>query len=161
VAEQAILNASPLIFFSRGRHLGLLRTVLGRAVVPEAVAAEVRRRGPRDPSAAALATESWLEVVKAPPPNDVILQWGLGPGESAVLALASEDKNRVAIIDDLAGRKCAASLGIAVRGTLGLVLVAKRRGVIPTARPVLEDLLATGLYLSRRVLDEALERVGE
>lgn len=160
MAEQAILNASPLIFFSRGRHLGLLRTVLGRAVVPEAVAAEVRRRGPRDPSAAAL-TESWLEVVQAPPPNDVILQWGLGPGESAVLALAREDKNRVAIIDDLAGRKCAASLGIAVRGTLGLVLVAKRRGVIPTARPVLEDLLAAGLYLSRRVLDEALERVGE
>jgi predicted nucleic acid-binding protein len=67
----------------------------------------------------------------------------------------------VAIIDDLAGRKCAACLDIPVRGTLGIVLEAKRRGVIRQARPVLEELIASGLYLRRHVLDEALKRVGE
>jgi predicted nucleic acid-binding protein len=66
-----------------------------------------------------------------------------------------------AIIDDLAGRKCAAHLKIPVRGTLGIVLVSKRRGIIPNARPVLETLIRSGLYLSRPVLDEALKRVGE
>jgi len=65
------------------------------------------------------------------------------------------------IIDDLAGRKCAASLDISLRGTLGIVLVAKRRGLIPRARPVIESMMSAGLYLSRRVLDEALRRVGE
>ena len=66
-----------------------------------------------------------------------------------------------AIIDDLAGRPCAAFLGIPVRGTLGIVLAAKQRGHIAAARPVMEALIKSGLYLSRAVLDEALKRVGE
>jgi len=61
------------------------------------------------------------------------LDWGLGPGESSVLALANKHPGMEAIIDDLAGRKCAAYLKIPVRGTLGIVLVLKKRGVIPQA----------------------------
>lgn len=48
-----------------------------------------------------------------------------------------------------------------MRGTLGIVLNAKRRGLIPLARPVIEDLLRAGLYLSQAVIDEALRRIGE
>ena len=77
------------------------------------------------------------------------------------MALASEHPATEAIIDDLAGRKCAASLNIPVRGTLGIVLVAKKRGLIPEAQPVIEDIMTAGLYLSRKVVDEALGRVGE
>lgn len=135
--------------------------VVGELLVPAAVAEEIRRRGPKDPTSAALREEGWIEVVPTPPPDQEIHRWDLGSGESAVLALARQKPGHVAVIDDLAGRKCAASLGIPVRGTLGIVLVAKRRGVVTAARPILEDLLRTGLYLSRRVLDEALTRVGE
>jgi predicted nucleic acid-binding protein len=48
-----------------------------------------------------------------------------------------------------------------LRGTLGIVLVAKKRGLIPSARVVMEDLIQAGLYLSRRGLDDALRRVDE
>jgi predicted nucleic acid-binding protein len=85
----------------------------------------------------------------------------LRAGESSVLALANQHHGTEAIIDDLAGRKCAASLNIPVRGTLGIVLIAKKRNLIPKARPVIEDMLTAGLYLSRKVVDEALKRVGE
>jgi predicted nucleic acid-binding protein len=67
----------------------------------------------------------------------------------------------VVVMDDLAGRKCAASCGLLVRGTLGIVLLAKKRGMISAARPVIDDMLRTGLYLSKPVLDSALARVGE
>lgn len=86
---------------------------------------------------------------------------GLGAGESSVLAFAYQHAGVEAIIDDLAARKCAAGLGIPVRGTLGIVLVAKKRGLIPSARAVMEDLIQAGLYLSRRDLDDALGRVDE
>jgi predicted nucleic acid-binding protein len=66
-----------------------------------------------------------------------------------------------AIIDDLAGRRCASLLGIPVRGTLGIVLAAKKRGLIPQARPVIETLIRSGMYLSRSVIEEALLRVNE
>jgi len=88
------------------------------------------------------------------------MEWRLGIGESATLALALSHGVE-AIVDDLAGRKCAASIGVEVRGTLGIVLAAKQRGLIPAARPIIEDLTAAGLYLSRRVLDAALQRVEE
>jgi predicted nucleic acid-binding protein len=42
-----------------------------------------------------------------------------------------------------------------------MILLAKQRGLIPQARPVLEELIRGGMYLSRPILDEALRRVGE
>jgi predicted nucleic acid-binding protein len=161
VAELAVINASPLIFLSRGRHLDLLAHFAGRFLVPEAVAQEIRLKGPDDITVRALETTPWIEVCPAPTVPDIILEWGLGAGESSVLAFALKHAGVEAIIDDLAARKCAAGMGIPVRGTLGIVLVAKKRGLIPSARVVMEDLIQAGLYLSRRGLDDALKRVGE
>ena len=68
---------------------------------------------------------------------------------------------RQAVMDDLMGRKCARVLAIPMRGTVGIVLKAKKDGHIPSARSVLEELILGGMYLSRSILDKALERVGE
>jgi predicted nucleic acid-binding protein len=67
----------------------------------------------------------------------------------------------MAIVDDLAARRCAEVLGIPLLGTLGLVLRAKRTGLLPAARPVIEKLLSAGMYLSPKILDRALALVGE
>ena len=115
----------------------------------------------QDLPAQAIEQSAWLTSHPAPTIPIAITEWRLGAGESSVLALALEHPGTEAIIDDLAARKCAASLGIPVRGTLGIVLTAKQRGVIPKARPVIEDMMAAGLYLSKPVLDQALQRVGE
>ncbi len=160
MASSAIVNASPLIFLARSGHLALLKAFADEVWVPEPVAEEILRRGQHDITAKAIEETNWL-ISK--PVGDIpaaILDWRLGAGESAVLALAIEHQLE-AIIDDLAGRKCAARLGIPVRGTLGIVLAAKKRGVIHQARPVIEEMMKTGLYLSKKVLDKALERVGE
>jgi len=161
VAEAAVINASPLIFLSRGRCLHLLRLVADVILVPEPVVVEIRAKGDVDPTAQGLASTPWLRESLGVPAPPLIASWGLGAGESAVLALAQAHPGMEAIIDDLAGRRCAALLGIPVRGTLGIVLTAKQRGVIPAARPVLEQLIESGLYLSRQVLNTALQRVGE
>jgi predicted nucleic acid-binding protein len=161
VAEIAVINASPLIFLSRGRCLNLLQLVADSILVPESVAGEIRAKGNRDPTAQALVSTPWLHTTDSVSTPPIIMSWGLGAGESSVLALAQAHPGMEAIIDDLAGRRCAALLGIPVRGTLGIVLTAKQRGVIPAARPVLEQLIASGLYLSRQVLNTALQRVDE
>jgi len=160
VADRAVINASPLIFLSRGGHLGLLGSFAAEIWVPEPVAGEIRRRGDQDITAEALASTAWLVVQPVPPVPTAITEWRLGIGESATLALALAH-GLEAIVDDLAGRKCAASIGVEVRGTLGIVLAAKQRGLIPAARPIIENLTSAGLYLSRGVLDAALRRVGE
>jgi predicted nucleic acid-binding protein len=162
VSETVVVNASPLIFLGRAERLELLRLFSGRVLVPEMVWAEILRRGEGDPAVSALTNAAgWIEIVEAPEIPPSVQAWGLGPGESAVLALSLQEGNATAVLDDLAARRCAAALGVPLRGTLGIVLAAKRQGRIPAARPVLEHLLRTGLYLSRPVLDEALRRVGE
>jgi predicted nucleic acid-binding protein len=161
VAERAVINASPLIFFSRSGRLDLLRAFANEVWVPEPVAKEILQRGSQDITASTIEHTAWLDIRPAPPLPQRGLEWRLGAGESDVLALAVEHPGTEVIIDDLTRRKCAACLNIPLRGTLGIVLVAKCRGQIPQARPVIESMMSAGLYLSRRVLDEALRRVGE
>ena len=160
-AKQAIINASPLIFLSRSHHLDLLRIFADEVWIPEPVASEILCRCQQDITARTIEQTEWLIIRPVANIPVAITEWRLGPGESGVLALAYQHPGTEAIIDDLAGRKCAASLNIPVRGTLGIVLVAKQRGLIPKARPVIEDMMATGLYLSKKILDAALRKVGE
>ena len=129
--------------------------------MPAAVAAEVGHRGPQDPTAQAIESTDWLKVVDVGTIPPTIERWDLGPGESSVLAWCVSHSGTEAIIDDLAGRRCAEALGVPVRGTLGLLLIAKKRGHIPAARPILESMRRAGMYLSQAVLDRALRTVGE
>jgi uncharacterized protein len=78
-----------------------------------------------------------------------------------VLAWALSKPGTVAVLDDQKARTHAGSLGISVIGTLGIVLRAKRQGVISQARPIVQDLIARGMYLSRAVTERALALVGE
>ncbi len=114
-----------------------------------------------DAGARALTSVSWLTVVPSVPVPSVIQAWDLGDGESAVLAWAHSHPGSTAIIDDAAARRCADTLNIPLRGTLGLSLLAKQRGVVALARPVVEQLRAAGLYLSDEIIIQALALVGE
>ena len=159
--DVAVVDASPLIFLGDIGRLELLRLAARKVVVPEAVRREVFAFGPDDPAAAALNPATWIQSTA---PEDVassIAEHDLGGGESQVLAVASALPRAVAIMDDLAGRRCARAHGIALRGTLGLVLVARQMGEIAAARPLVEELRRAGMYLSQYVIDRALREVDE
>lgn len=159
--ERPAVNASPLIFLSRAGLLDMLKLEGEEIVVPRPVAEEIQGRGTDDLTVEAIEKTTWLKVVETPPVPDTIRAWDLGEGESSVLAWGHANPGTIIIVDDLAARRCAATLGIPVRGTLGLILTAKKRGVIPQARPVLEKLRQSGMYLSDRILNQALALVGE
>jgi predicted nucleic acid-binding protein len=161
VGDGVVVNASPLIFLAGAGLLEFLKVPGGRVVVPAAVADEILCRGNSDAAAAALNDNPWLEPVERLPVPPEIQAWDLGAGESAVLSWVLMHQGMEAVIDDLAARRCAAVLGIPVRGTLGLVPTAKKQRRIEKARPVLSRLRSAGMYLSDRVLDEALKLVGE
>ena len=110
VAESAVVNASPLIFLSRTGLIPLIQLISAEVIVPESVAIEIEVRGKGDPAAQALANTSWLVVTQTPPVPGQIQAWGLGPGESSVLAWAHSHPGSEAIIDDLAARRCAGLL---------------------------------------------------
>jgi predicted nucleic acid-binding protein len=161
VPAKRIVDTSPLVFLARVDLLEILREGSAEVLVPEPVVEELYGHGPDDPTVLAIRRATWLTITAAPAVPPEVAAWDLGPGESGVLTLALAEPGTLAVIDDLEARRCARSLSIPLIGTLGLVLLAKQIGRIPAARPVVERLLGSGMYLSSLVVDGALARVGE
>jgi hypothetical protein len=62
VAERPAVNASPLIYLSRAGLLDFLKIAGNEIIVPVAVAEDIRRRGPTDPTVQALQKAPWLVI---------------------------------------------------------------------------------------------------
>jgi predicted nucleic acid-binding protein len=155
------LNASPLIVFGKIGQLDLLTKLPDEIVVPEAVAIEIKA-GP-DNDAARLAVESGMfRLVQVPDPTPELAAWDLGAGEAAVLSYVLHSPGWIAILDDGAARKCANAFGIGVKGSLAIVVLAKKRGLIPHATQLLHTMQEVGLRLDDRTIRKVLkDTVGE
>jgi predicted nucleic acid-binding protein len=155
-----VVDASPVIALAKVGRLHLLRDLCKELLIPEAVLAEILAGPPSDPSR--LAVESgWAATVAVDYIAPELLEWGLGTGETAVLAVAMERKPAAVVLDDAAARTCAKALGIEVIGTLGAVLRAKKKAIITSAADVLKALRVAGLRLDDRMVRSAVEGVGE
>ncbi|MGH8604221.1 MAG: DUF3368 domain-containing protein [Gammaproteobacteria bacterium] len=104
--DQAVVNASPLIFLAQADRLEFLQHTASEILVPAAVAEEIRQHGATDPAVQALEKERWLKVVEDPPVPPRIQAWDLGRGESSVLAIAMAHQPVVAIIDGWVRCEC-------------------------------------------------------
>ena len=156
-----IVDASPLILLGKIGRLDLLRVGGPEVVVPGAVLEEVGGYEPDEAAAQEIVLASWIRVAPSAPIPSSIQAWDLGAGETAVLALALDDRDCEVILDDRDAKRCAQTLEITARGTLGLVLLAKQLGEVSAARPLVDQLKHNGLYLTDEVINQALALVGE
>ena len=159
--ETLVVNASPLIFLGNAGQLELLRAGgASRFVVPPSVYDEVTKSRYADRAALVVAEAEWIERAPAVLIPAEIIEWDLGPGESAVIATCLQLGDASPVLDDLAGRKCARAFGLRVIGTVGLVIAAHRLGHIVDPRRALLDLRASGMWISDAVIDQALRIAG-
>jgi predicted nucleic acid-binding protein len=139
----------------------LLPKLFSEIAVPTGVWEEIIAGGPEDLAATALPETAWIHRVEINAAAAEILIWNLGVGESEVLSWALADRSYVAMIDDRAARNCARTLGIQVVGTGGALVLAKRRGLIPSVSNALAQLLDAGLWLSDEIVTLLRTRAGE
>jgi len=90
-----------------------------------------------------------------------IAAWDLGQGESEVLTLGLVKPKTGVVLDDLQARKCAALFDIPLIGSLGLIVLAKRKGLLNIAKPAIEQLVSVGLYIDSAMLTRILIGIGE
>jgi predicted nucleic acid-binding protein len=153
-----VADSTPLIYLSRVGVLDLLVTIFGEVLIPQAVWDEVVQKRPSAPGVDALRQATWLRVVGTELPQLVL---GLDPGETAAIFLAEQIHADLLLMDERLGRQVAQSRGLAVRGTLGLLVQAREMGALPALRPVLDALVADGFRIAPALVREALSRVGE
>lgn len=74
----------------------------------------------------------------------------LHAGEVEIMILAQEQKADLVIIDDNAAKKTAKYLGLTVTGTLGILLKAKRKKIVPRVDALLAEMKRNGFYLDSK-----------
>lgn len=161
MADCLVVNASPLILFSRIDRLDLFAQIATSVVVPEAVLREVEVGSARDQAVLRVREMSNLARAADRQLGTNIVSWDLGAGESQVLAHGLSRPGAQVVLDDLAARRCARSLALPMMGSLGVVLLCRQRGILTAARPWVDALCGAGLRLASSLKDQALAKVGE
>jgi predicted nucleic acid-binding protein len=156
-----VCNASPLIVLAKAGLLGLLPQLFDPVSLPGAVEAEIARGPNDDPMRCSLPTAAWLRRVRLDPPLSPLAAWQLGAGEAEVLEYARLHPGYGVILDDRAARRAAYGLGLTVHGTLSVLAVARKRGVIASFRQAADAVTCVGLYVPATLAAAIAAELGE
>lgn len=155
-----ICNTTPLIALWVLEKLHLFQALYGEILIPPTVASEFTTANSLLRQSA-LAQAPWIKSTPLKQPNQVAVFSQLDQGEAEVLALALETQAALVIIDELKARQMAQRLKLPLTGTLGILLLAKEKQLIPAIRPEIIRLENAGLRLGATLITAVLERAGE
>jgi predicted nucleic acid-binding protein len=136
-----VCNAGPLIALSLMGRLDILGALYQRVLVPDAVWREISVADGTRMGAAAIKAAKGLERISSAPVLEPLLSSELGAGEAAVISVAHRFNSSLVLLDERKARRIAEQVyGLRVKGTAGMFVAAKRRGLLPEVRPLLENL---------------------
>ena len=159
---KVVSNTSPLILLSKIERLELLIQLYGEILVPPAVFAEIEEKPGPEVDAIRRTREAGQIRVQSVADGDLRdLPAELGPGERESIALALGAGAELILLDDQEGRVLARSRGLAVAGTVGVLVEAKIRGHLSSVRTELDRLVDVGFWLAESLYDRVLREVGE
>lgn len=157
-----VSNTGPLIALDACNQLHLLRSLFARVVVPEEVEKELACGGGTAlPSGLTADHRAWIEVLPLSNPPSAALLARLDAGEAAVIALALEIGAPIVLIDERRGLRVALDEGLNAIGSVGTLLLAKRRGLVTEVKSHLYNMQSSGIHLSDRLIEWAVIQAGE
>jgi hypothetical protein len=154
-----VADASALIALSVCNALSLLDSLFGEVLVPEAVFNEIAIEG--KPESEKLKQYLHGKVRSVSMHNFVYLDAFADAGETAAMLLYKEVAANYLLIDDKRGRKVAKINDIRTIGSLGVLLQAKRAGLISAVAPLLSQITCSPLFISSNLIELTLELAGE
>lgn len=139
--EIIVADASCLIVLQNIGELTLLQDLFGEILVTEEVKNEFK-----------LDLPDWIKVKS--PQNSLqqkALELILDKGEASSITLALENTDSLLIIDEKKGRRIAQDSGVKIIGTLGVILSAKKNGLLGSVEDFLEKLDDAGFHVSQNL----------
>lgn len=161
IAHRVVSNTTPIIALSVVGRLNLLRDLYAEVLIPPAVYDEIMAGGARRVGATELRRASWIETISLLDPRRADLLVDLDRGEAEAIALAMELDADLLLIDERLARRHAQRLGLTITGSLGVLLKAKERGLVPELQPLIQELRRNKIRLSEDVVQQALRLAGE
>ena len=160
-----ISDTSPLSSLDLVGYLSILKDIYTNVVIPQAVANELANLTEEDIRIKAIISLKWIQVKQAANLELVAClrnEYNLDIGEAEAIALALELKADELLIDERLGRREAVRLGLSITGVLGVLLIAKNRGLIAKVQPIIDALiLQANFRISRQLYEEVLQTANE
>lgn len=161
MAQVVIADASPIIILSQIGGLDWLAPLFGKVWLTKIVREELLPGGKPGEQAILAAIDSGvLVVLNQDWPKPLFPELDEGEASTIRAALNLQEKCLL-LMDERLGRKVAQENGLAIAGVVGLIGIAKMRGLIPSASAVFERLLQTDFRISPNFIRGVLRQVGE
>ena len=160
--HKVVVNSTPIIALCNADLLYVLREMYGEIIIPKAVFDEVTAKK----DSACYQIRENLEWIKVEQVNDNVDRTMYKPklhaGEVEVMILARQiPEADLVIIDDNAAKRTAQYLGLKVTGTLGVLIKAKRKGIIDSFKDAIDKIQDNGFYIDEKLRKMAIEQAGE
>jgi predicted nucleic acid-binding protein len=158
---ELVINASPTVALVAA--LGDLRVLqlYQKVWVPLEVCNEIMAGGAAQFAVPEFAAAHWLQKIETPLVLSPLLANSLDAGEAAVIQLALDKQVATVCIDEHAGRRMARLHGLAITGSIGVLLRAKAEGFPLSMHTAIQQMQARGIWLGDSVVRFALAQAGE
>ena len=158
-----VSNSSVLINLAIIGPLEILKRKFSEIMVPRAVWQEVVVEGMGKPGAKEVDESAWIKVKDI---NEKLLVTSLSQhlddGESEAIALALEIGANLVLLDERDARETAEAFGLELLGTIGILIWAKKEGLIPNLKAELDRLMNIAkFWVSRELYKRVLAEAGE
>ncbi|MDT8441935.1 MAG: DUF3368 domain-containing protein [Desulfuromonadales bacterium] len=160
--QALVINTGPLIaLVAATGDLEILRDRYARIVVPFEVAQEILTGGPSGFAVPEFQAADFLEKQPGSIEIGTFLQNTLDKGEASVIQTALDQGITIVCIDEAVGRRVARLNGLALTGSLGVLLRAKQEGAAISIRTAIDNMQRHRIRISKELAAAAIKMVGE
>ena len=152
-----VSNTGPIISLLLINNLSILKKLYGRVFITNEVLKEIRNKQQKEILEKEL-DKKWLININ-PPRLNVIHD--LDKGEETSISLALQYPDSLFLTDDFQAREFATFIGLKVMGTLGILLLAKYKKLIPSLKDLIQQLILKERWYSKELISQVLSEVDE
>ena len=160
-----ISDTTPLISLMKADCLDILQSIFGEVIIPEAVYDELTANTNYPREASMINGSRYISkesVINYQSVDELMGKTGLDIGESEAIVMVKEKNADLLLIDEHRGRQTAKEMGIAVVGTVGLLLRAYDQKLMnaPEVWNAVEIIIQNDIRISKSLLDIVKEHIG-
>jgi len=158
--RKIVSNTTPIITLLTISKLELLQQIYGQIIIPKGVYEEIEQ-GKEKPFYTDLSKFEWITIKLIKDREPIKYLRDLDKGEAEVIVLANELQADLVIIDERLGREFAEYFNLKVTGTIGVLLKAKELGFIKKIKPLINQMIDSGIWLNKKLIDKILNIANE
>ena len=157
---KVVSNTTPIISLMKIGKLEILKDLYEEIYIPQEVLSEIEA-GKHKKYYLNLLEFEWIKIEQIQNRKSVTYFLDLDKGEAEAIILATESEADLILLDEALGRYHAKHAGLKITGTIGILIKAKKQGLIAELKPLIFELRDKGVWLSDSLIERILEITNE